>query len=74
MASGKRLPKDGSSFGTQAHASAGRQPIEVLLNQRRTKTVDIFSLDCAFYHALKKGQHPFGSRVQRDNNIIKAFT
>ena len=64
MASGKRLSKDASSFGTQAHGSAGWQPREVLLNQRRTKTVDIFSLGCTFYYALTKGQHPFGSRFQ----------
>ena len=70
MASGKRLSKDASSFGTQMHGSSGWQPKEVLSNQRRTKAVDIFSLGCTFYYALTKGQHPFGSRIQRDNNII----
>lgn len=70
MASGKRLAKDSSSFGTHSHGSSGWQPKEVLLNQRKTKSVDIFSLGCTFYYTLTKGQHPFGSRVQRDNNII----
>jgi serine/threonine-protein kinase/endoribonuclease IRE1 len=72
MASGKRLGKDVSSFGTQAHGSSGWQPREVLLNERRTKAVDIFSLGCSFYYTMTKGNHPFGSRIQRDNNIISS--
>ena len=70
MASGNRLGKDVSSFGTQLHGSSGWQSKEVLLNQRRTKSVDVFSLGCTFYYTLTKGQHPFGSRIQRDNNIL----
>lgn len=72
MASGKRLAKDASSFGTQAHGSSGWQPKEVLTNQRRTKAVDIFSLGCTFFYSLTKGGHPFGSRIQRDNNILSS--
>ena len=70
FASGKRLGKNVESFGTQAHGSSGWQPKEVLLNERRTKNIDIFSLGCTFYYSLTKGQHPFGTRVQRDTNII----
>lgn len=70
FASGKRLGKDVESFGTQSHGSSGWQPKEVLLNQRRTKAVDIFSLGCTFYYSLTKGQHPFGSKIKRDTNII----
>lgn len=70
FASGKRLGKNVESFGTQSHGSSGWQPKEVLLNQRRTKAVDIFSLGCTFYYSLTKGQHPFGSKLKRDTNII----
>ena len=70
FASGKRLAKDSESFGTHSHGSSGWQSREVLLNQRRTKAVDIFSLGCTFYYSLTKGQHPFGSKVKRDSNII----
>jgi serine/threonine-protein kinase/endoribonuclease IRE1 len=70
FASGKRLAKDVESFGTHSHGSSGWQSREVLLNQRRTLAVDIFSLGCTFFYSLTKGQHPFGSKVKRDTNII----
>lgn len=70
MASGKSLHKDQSSFRTQAHGSAGWQPAEVLLNKRRTKAVDVFSLGCTFYYTLTNGLHPFGNRVNREQNIL----
>lgn len=71
MASAKALRHDQSSYGTQAHGSAGWQPAEVLLNKRRNCSVDIFSLGCTMYSALLPGKHPFGDRLQRDQNIIE---
>lgn len=71
MASAKALKQDQSSYGTQAHGSAGWQPSEVLLNKRRNCLVDVFSLGCTMYAALLPGKHPFGERLQRDHNIIE---
>lgn len=71
MATGKSLQKDETSYATQAHGSLGWQASEVVLSQRKTKAVDIFSLGCTFYYALSEGKHPFGARVEREANIVK---
>jgi len=71
MASAKALKQDQSSYGTQAHGSAGWQPAEVLLNKRRNCLVDVFSLGCTMYATLIPGKHPFGERLQRDQSIIE---
>ncbi|KIK99548.1 hypothetical protein PAXRUDRAFT_822623 [Paxillus rubicundulus Ve08.2h10] len=38
---------------------------------RLTKAVDIFALGCLFYYVLTNGSHPFGSKFEREVNIIK---
>lgn len=38
---------------------------------RLTRSIDIFSLGCIFYYVLTKGEHPFGSRYEREVNILK---
>ena len=70
MATGKSLQKDETSYRTHGHGSLGWQASEVVLSQRKTKAVDIFSLGCTFYYALTDGKHPFGSRVEREANIV----
>ena len=35
-----------------------------------TKSVDIFALGCLFYYILTEGVHPYGSRFEREANII----
>ncbi|PJF18206.1 IRE1 [Paramicrosporidium saccamoebae] len=37
-----------------------------------SKNVDIFALGCVYYYVLSKGRHPFGSRLQREINIINS--
>ncbi|KAF9224806.1 kinase-like protein [Gyrodon lividus] len=38
---------------------------------RLTKAVDIFASGCLFYYVLTNGSHPFGSKFERESNIIK---
>lgn len=38
---------------------------------KSAKPVDIFSLGCLFCYVLTKGQHPFGSSLERQSNILK---
>ena len=40
---------------------------------RLTKAVDIFALGCLFYYVLTNGSHPFGSKFEREVNIIKSI-
>jgi serine/threonine-protein kinase/endoribonuclease IRE1 len=35
-----------------------------------SKSIDIFALGCIFYYVLSHGDHPFGSRLQREINIV----
>ncbi|KAG9089781.1 bifunctional endoribonuclease/protein kinase ire1, partial [Ceratobasidium sp. 392] len=37
---------------------------------RLTRSVDVFALGCLFYYVLTNGEHPFGSRYERDVNIM----
>ena len=37
---------------------------------RLTKSVDIFALGCLYYYCLTSGQHPFGDRFKREDNIL----
>ncbi|GAM20181.1 hypothetical protein SAMD00019534_033560 [Acytostelium subglobosum LB1] len=53
------------------HAPSGQGgyfPAEVINNQRKTNSVDIFALGCLMYYILTDGGHPFG-----DNQHIRAF-
>ncbi|WAQ87039.1 hypothetical protein PtA15_7A768 [Puccinia triticina] len=40
-------------------------------SHRLTRSIDIFSLGCIYYYVLTKGDHPFGSRYEREMNILK---
>lgn len=68
---------DNSSFSSRGSTSTvvshnGRDPSG---NQkprtRLTKSVDIFALGCLFFYVLTMGGHPFGSRFEREVNILK---
>jgi serine/threonine-protein kinase/endoribonuclease IRE1 len=67
------------SYHTEAvKGSVGWQPSEVILNEcdykfkntHKTQKVDVFSLGCVFYYLMSKGEHPFGKRFERDQNIL----
>jgi len=38
---------------------------------RLTKSVDIFALGCLYYYCLTSGEHPFGDRFKREDNILR---
>lgn len=67
------------SYHTEAvKGSIGWQPSEVILNEgeyvykntKKTQKVDIFSLGCVFYYLMSLGEHPFGKRFEREQNIL----
>lgn len=39
--------------------------------KRLTRAVDIFAMGCLTYYVLSNGDHPFGSRFEREMNILK---
>lgn len=40
---------------------------------RVTQAVDIFSAGCLFYYVLTDGGHPYGSRYERERNIVSGL-
>ncbi|KAF2078143.1 hypothetical protein CYY_000527 [Polysphondylium violaceum] len=62
-----------SSYSFTMHAPTGQDgfhPAEVLLEKRKTKSVDIFSLGCILYYFTTNGKHPFGEKLFRVANIL----
>jgi serine/threonine-protein kinase/endoribonuclease IRE1 len=45
-------------------------PMDVTVNSRTSRSVDIFSLGCIFYSTLLPGCHPFGEWYEREANIM----
>jgi serine/threonine-protein kinase/endoribonuclease IRE1 len=45
-------------------------PLDVAVNSRTSRSVDIFSLGCIFYSTLLPGCHPFGEWYEREANIM----
>ncbi|KAJ3195109.1 bifunctional endoribonuclease/protein kinase ire1 [Irineochytrium annulatum] len=41
------------------------------MSTRITRKIDIFSAGCVFFYVLSGGQHPFGDRYGREQNILK---
>ena len=46
-------------------------PLEVAMNARTSRSVDIFSLGCIFHSTLIPGAHPFGEWFEREANIMR---
>lgn len=55
-----------SSMGNNPKVTSSREE-----KQRLTRAVDIFALGCLAYYVLSNGDHPFGSRFEREMNIIR---
>ncbi|TKY89973.1 hypothetical protein EX895_001271 [Sporisorium graminicola] len=55
-----------SSMGNNPRATSSREE-----KQRLTRAVDVFALGCLAYYVLSNGDHPFGSRFEREMNIIR---
>lgn len=56
-----------SSTATLAPGDAGSRNGT---GRKLTRAIDIFSLGCIFYFVLTMGEHPFGSRYEREINIL----
>ncbi|CAO3682001.1 unnamed protein product [Rhizopus microsporus] len=52
-----------STFVTDSNMMMGRRV-------KATRAIDIFSAGCVFYYVLSRGDHPFGNRFGRENNIL----
>mmetsp|Transcript_227 Transcript_227/g.314 ORF Transcript_227/g.314 Transcript_227/m.314 type:complete len:1374 (+) Transcript_227:123-4244(+) len=46
-------------------------PIDLAMNSRPSRSVDIFSLGCIFHCTLMPGIHPFGDWFEREANIMR---
>ena len=64
------LPSDSSSRGGQESVGEA-SPMEMAVNARTSRSVDIFSLGCIFYCTLIPGSHPFGEWYEREANIMR---
>jgi serine/threonine-protein kinase/endoribonuclease IRE1 len=50
--------------------SSSTDPNTMMGRVKATRAIDIFSAGCVFYYVLSKGDHPFGNRFGRENNIL----
>lgn len=63
-------PQDGS-HSSSTHSTSTIAAVPAPPGARKlTRSIDIFSLGCIFYHVLTMGEHPFGSRFEREVNIL----
>ncbi|KAI8992276.1 kinase-like domain-containing protein [Pilobolus umbonatus] len=57
--------------------SSGREsssdPNLMMGRVKATRAIDIFSTGCVFYYVLSGGDHPFGNRFGRENNILQGL-
>ncbi|KNC54557.1 uncharacterized protein AMSG_10407 [Thecamonas trahens ATCC 50062] len=69
---GAELDRGRSSFDTHTAGTLGWLAPEALAGERCTRAVDVFGLGCVAYYVLTNGDHPFGSRYERDWAILNA--
>lgn len=60
--------EDSSSSRDKRDNANGKQ---IGLPPRGSRAIDIFAAGCVFYYVLSGGDHPFGPRFVRENNILK---
>ncbi|MCO5574100.1 hypothetical protein L7F22_027877 [Adiantum nelumboides] len=58
------------SYSTGSGSSGWQAPEQLQRNVPQTKSMDLFSLGCILFFSITGGYHPFGSRFERDHNII----
>lgn len=64
------LLSDFSKSSTIGFGSSGWQAPEILLRERQTRAVDLFSLGCILFFCITGGKHPYGDSIERDVNIV----
>ncbi|KDN52510.1 hypothetical protein K437DRAFT_254094 [Tilletiaria anomala UBC 951] len=60
--------------GSESTEASSELPVEKPSNEEKTKltrAVDIFALGCIYYYLLSNGDHPFGSRFERELNVLR---
>ncbi|KAI9317157.1 kinase-like domain-containing protein [Dichotomocladium elegans] len=55
----------------RARSDPGRIAAAEPSTNKATRAIDIFSAGCVFYYVLSDGDHPFGSRYGREQNILR---
>ncbi|PWN31177.1 kinase-like protein [Meira miltonrushii] len=60
-----------SSFTSVSDQENGGESKRSEDRKRLTRAVDIFALGCLMYYVLSNGDHPFGSRFEREMNILR---
>ncbi|CEP17643.1 hypothetical protein [Parasitella parasitica] len=58
-----------TSFSSTRESSS-TDPNTMMGRVKATRAIDIFSAGCVFYYVLSGGDHPFGNRFGRENNIL----
>ncbi|KAJ5070909.1 ire1-related [Anaeramoeba ignava] len=58
-----------SESSSKIRGTHGWRSPEILLNQKHTSSVDVFSIGCVFFYALTQGVHPFGDSFEIESNI-----
>lgn len=51
-------------------SSGWQAPEQLAEGQRQTRSVDLFPLGCLLFYCVSAGRHPFGSRYERDSNVL----
>ncbi|KAI8878466.1 hypothetical protein K501DRAFT_228346 [Backusella circina FSU 941] len=59
-----------SSSDTSLNSHHGDETLMMGGRVKATRAIDIFSAGCVFYYVLTGGDHPFGNRFGRENNIL----
>ncbi|KYR01146.1 putative protein serine/threonine kinase [Tieghemostelium lacteum] len=65
-----------TSYSFTMHVPTGQDgyhPAEVITEQRKTKSVDIFAIGCIIYYLATNGDHPFGDKFERVYHITKGI-
>ena len=70
MPSDLSVKSDEVLSGNSNDTGSDFSPMDIMSNNRTSRSVDIFSLGCIFYSSLIPGSHPFGEWYEREGNIM----
>ena len=70
MPSDISVKSDDAPSGNPNDTGSDFSPMDIISNNRTSRSVDVFSLGCIFYSTLLPGSHPFGEWYERESNIM----
>jgi serine/threonine-protein kinase/endoribonuclease IRE1 len=70
MPSDMSVKSDDALSGNPNDTGSDFSPMDIMSNNRTSRSVDVFSLGCIFYSTLLPGSHPFGEWYERESNIM----